>query len=286
MSDPRSFRVPLPERGVTLAVYDWGGAGPVALCTHATGFCGLLWQLVAEELAGELRVIAWDVRGHGDSSAPEPGSAYDWEELARDAIALVEQLCERLGLGRIDLGVGNSMGGAITLAAAARLPERFAQLALIDPVVLPEGIDRNRLSASNPMAEGARKRRQVFASRGAVIEAYRQRRIFADWQPRALELYAAAGFRDRPDGQVELKCAGEVEAEVFSRAASLDPFPEARALRVPGALLHAERGDFAIENYRRLAAESACLRVESLASGHLAPMIDPALVAARLRALS
>lgn len=286
MSDPRHWSVRLPERGVTLAVYDWGGRGPAALCTHATGFCGRLWQLVAEELAGELRLIAWDVRGHGESSAPEPGPAYDWDELTLDAIALVEQLCPQLGLARIELGVGNSMGGAIALAAAARRPALFGRLALIDPVVLPAGVDRSRIATGNPKAEGARKRRQVFASRQAVVETYRERRLFADWQPRALEIYAEAGFRDRPDGQVELKCTGEVEAAVFSRAASLDPYPEARALRVPGVLLHAERGDFALESYRELAAQSEWLTVESLASGHLAPMIDPALVAARLRALS
>jgi pimeloyl-ACP methyl ester carboxylesterase len=286
MNEPQRLLVSPPGRGVSLAVYDWGGTGRSVFCTHATGFCGMLWQLVAEELAGRMRVIAWDVRGHGDSSAPEPGPAYDWEELARDAIGLVEELCSKLGLARIDLGVGNSMGGAITLAAAARRPELFGAIALIDPVVLPEGVDRSRLATSNPMAEGARKRRSVFESRRAVVEAYRGRRLFADWQPRALELYAEAGFRERADGQVELKCAGEVEAAVFSRAASLDPFPEARALRVPGVLLHAARGDFAIESYQRLAAQSAQLRVESLASGHLAPMIDPALVAQRLRALS
>jgi pimeloyl-ACP methyl ester carboxylesterase len=275
--------VALPERAVTLAVYDWGGSGPVALCAHATGFCGRLWELVAEQLDGELRLIAFDARGHGDSSAPEPGAAYDWEELTRDLIALASALCRELALPRIELAAGNSMGGAVALAAASRRPELFGGLALFDPVVLPAGIDRARVSASNPMAEGARKRRQVFPSREAVVQAYRERRLFADWQPRALELYALHGFRERSDGQVELKCAGEVEAALFSRAPSLDPHREVRSLRVPGVLLHATRGDFSLDDYRALAAQSEWLRVESLDCGHLAPMIDPALVASRLR---
>jgi pimeloyl-ACP methyl ester carboxylesterase len=284
--NPRRIRVALPARGVTLAVYDWGGPGPTALCAHANGFCGPLWQLVAESLSGELRLIAYDARGHGDSSAPEPGPAYDWEELTRDAIALAEALCRDLPLARIDLGVGNSMGGATLLAAAARRPDLFARLALIDPVVLPSGIDRMRIPADNPMAEAARKRRPVFASRAAVVEAYRERRTFADWQPRALALYAEHGFRERGDGSVELKCSGEVEGALFSRAPGLDLHAEARALRVPGVLMHATRGDFSIEGYRELASNCAYLAVESLDSGHLAPMIDPALVAGRLRALS
>jgi pimeloyl-ACP methyl ester carboxylesterase len=285
VSEPRSFRVALPGRGVTLAVHDWGGSGPVVLCAHATGFCGRLWQLVAEELAGELHTLAFDARGHGDSSTPEPGPAYEWEELTRDLVALAEQLCRELGLARIDLAAGNSMGGATALAAAARRPELFGGLALIDPVVLPQGVDRARLAGGNPMAEGARKRRPVFPSREAVIASYRERALFADWQPRALELYALHGFRERSDGQVELKCRSEIEAEVFARAITVDPYREVRSLRVPAMLLHATRGDFPIENYRALAAQSEWLRVESLESGHLAPMIDPARVAARLRTL-
>jgi pimeloyl-ACP methyl ester carboxylesterase len=283
MSAVGAFHVPLAGRGVELAVLDFGGAGPVALCAHANGFCGHLWQPVADLLRGEIRVVAYDARGHGDSSAPAAGPAYEWEELAQDAIALADALRARLGLERFELGVGNSMGGATTLAASARRPDLFGRTVSIDPVLLPAGIDRSKIPPANPMAEGARKRRQVFASRAAVIAAYRERRTFADWQPRALELYAQHGFRDRADGQVELKCSGEIEAELFSRAPSLDLRAEIRSLRVPGVLLHASRGDFQIEGYRELAARCSALRVESLGSGHLAPMIDPELVADRLR---
>jgi pimeloyl-ACP methyl ester carboxylesterase len=284
VSGPDVFRVPLPERGVELAVVDFGGPGSAALCAHANGFCARLWEPVAHELRRELRIVAYDARGHGDSSSPAPGPAYEWEELARDAIALADALRARLGIARFELGVGNSMGGATTLAASARRADLFGRTVSIDPVVLPARVDRSRIPADNPMAQAARKRRPVFAAREAVIKAYRERRTFADWQPRALELYAEHGFRQRSDGQVELKCSGEIEAELFSRAPSLDLRAELRSLRVPGVLLHASRGDFSIEGYRELAAQCSALRVESLESGHLAPMIDPELVAERLRA--
>ena len=73
MNAVEAFRVPLPGRGVELSVLDFGGSGPVALCAHANGFCAYLWQPVAERLRGEIRVLAYDARGHGDSSAPAPG---------------------------------------------------------------------------------------------------------------------------------------------------------------------------------------------------------------------
>ena len=51
-------RLVLPERGVEVALLDWGGAGPLALLHHANGFCKGLWALVAEGLCDRYRVIA------------------------------------------------------------------------------------------------------------------------------------------------------------------------------------------------------------------------------------
>jgi pimeloyl-ACP methyl ester carboxylesterase len=281
--EPQESRIELPGRGVSLAVYDWGGSGPLLLCTHATGFCGRLWELLADELRGEFRVIAYDVRGHGRSSAPPPPDAYDWELLALDLVALAEALCARLGVARIDYAIGNSMGGAISLVAASRRPERFGRIALIDPVILlPE--QRARTTGSNERAEGARKRRALWPSRAAVRAAYATRALFADWQPRALDLYVEHGFRERPDGQVELRCAPEVEGALFALAPRLDLFADAPALRVPGALMRAERGDFSPESAQRLVAAAPGLALWPIDCAHLAPMTEPQALAAELRA--
>jgi pimeloyl-ACP methyl ester carboxylesterase len=284
MSDaPRQLAIALPERGVTLAVYDWEGPGPLLLCTHATGFCGRLWELLAHELRGAFRVLAYDVRGHGDSSAPPPPDAYEWEGLALDLIALADALCAELGAARIDYAIGNSMGGAVTLVAASRRPERFGRIALVDPVILlPE--QRTGIPGSNARADGARKRRALWPSRSAVREAYAARPLFADWRPRALELYVEHGFRERAGGQVELKCAPEVEGALFALAPRLDLFADAPALRVPGALMRAQRGDFSPESAQRLAAAAPSLELWPIDTAHLAPMTEPALLGAQLRA--
>jgi pimeloyl-ACP methyl ester carboxylesterase len=281
VSDPHAFRVALPGRGVELAVYDWGGDGPLLLAAHANGFCGRLWQGVAEALEGRFRLIAYDARGHGDSSAPAPPAAYAWHELADDLLALTEQLCARLGLARIDYGVGNSMGGAMLLAAAGRQPQRFGRLCLVDPVVMPPD-DPAGGPEENPVSERARRRRAVFASRAEVLASYRERPLFAGWQPRALELYAEHGFRERADGQIELKCAPEVEAAIFSQARGFDLFAQVAGLRVPGELMHAARGDFSYEVYERLCATAPGLELTSIDAAHLVPMVAPELLAERL----
>ena len=95
---------------------------------------------------------------------------------------------------------------------------------------------------ADPMARGpnvaadiARKRTHVFASRDALRERWREKGTFADWDPRALELYLAHGFRDRPDGQIELKCPGAVEAAVYESGRRFDAWARRRAARATRA---------------------------------------------------
>jgi pimeloyl-ACP methyl ester carboxylesterase len=85
------------------------------------------WQNWLENLpraAQERRVIALDLPAFGLSPMP------------RDQITIpgygrtVEALCDRLGLGRVDI-VGNSMGGFIGAEVAIQFPQRVDQLLLV-----------------------------------------------------------------------------------------------------------------------------------------------------------
>jgi pimeloyl-ACP methyl ester carboxylesterase len=65
------------------------------------------------------QVIAFDVRGHGESSKPHEIEAYDEGELARDVVRLLDHL----GHARADV-MGYSMGGFIALRLLHDAPER------------------------------------------------------------------------------------------------------------------------------------------------------------------
>ena len=75
------------------------------------------------------------------------------------------------------------------------------------------------------MSAMARRRRAVWADRATVRESYGSRPPLNVMEPAALDGYVQWGFRDRPDGQVELSCPPEVEAWFFECGTRPDGAP-------------------------------------------------------------
>src|SRR5205823_1587013 len=113
--EPRASRT--ARDGVDLVWWEWPGGDPPALLLHGVANYGRYWDLFAREIAGRLRLVAPDARGHGDSG--KPGSGYVPEEFVRDVLAILDDA----GIERA-LVVGHSMGGGHSMLLAARHPER------------------------------------------------------------------------------------------------------------------------------------------------------------------
>ena len=283
---PRRLR--LAERGVEIALLDFGGPGPLALAHHANGFCKGTWAEVAALLRGRVRVVAMDARGHGDSSRPDAPEAYAWREFAADLAAVAQRLIAETGRP-LALGIGHSFGGTSLLGAESLAPGRFERLLLLDPVTPPPAAQAppERASHVESMVDAARRRRADWPSRAEARAWFAERSLFASWRPEALDLYVLDGLRERPDGGVELKCPGAVEAAVFSQGDALDLPAWVRGLTPPALWLWAERGNFPLAYYEALAASMRAARVERAPAGHLIPMERPDLVAdAALRLLA
>jgi pimeloyl-ACP methyl ester carboxylesterase len=102
------------------------GAGELEPIVFVHGLGGQ-WQNWLENLpraAQERRVIALDLPGFGLSPLPR-------EKITISGYGrTVEAVCDKLGLGRVDI-VGNSMGGFIAAEVAIQFPERIDQLVLV-----------------------------------------------------------------------------------------------------------------------------------------------------------
>jgi pimeloyl-ACP methyl ester carboxylesterase len=107
------------------------GEGPARLLVHGLFTSGLTFDRYLERLPPGVQAVALDLPGAGGSE-PAPGFEPGWLAFA-DAVI---DVADALGLERFDL-VGHSMGGGISLAAAARHPDRVRRLVLVDAVTHP-----------------------------------------------------------------------------------------------------------------------------------------------------
>ena len=81
--------------GVTLAVRrytDIDPARPTVLAIHGYPDNHHVWDGVAELLADRYNVVAYDVRGAGESSSPADRSGYRLEQLVDDVGAMIDSL--------------------------------------------------------------------------------------------------------------------------------------------------------------------------------------------------
>jgi pimeloyl-ACP methyl ester carboxylesterase len=112
---------------VSLAVAEWPGPvrGPTIVCVHGLTANHTCWASVADLLSPAYRVIAYDLRGRGESDKPDKGYSL---ALHNDDL---EGLLDHFGLKKPVL-VGHSLGAHIALRFAATHPERVSKLVLVD----------------------------------------------------------------------------------------------------------------------------------------------------------
>ncbi len=149
-------------------------SAPLVTMSHSLAASLEMWQWQMPALAG-YRVLRYDTRGHGGTSAP--GGEYSLEMLADDLFALLDTL-------RIDHThyVGLSMGGMIGQTAALKDQSRFLTLSLCDTSsrIPPE---------AQPMWE-----ERIATARAQGMEALVESTI---------ERWFSASFRESQAGEVD-----------------------------------------------------------------------------------
>ncbi len=146
------------------------------------------WRLVMPELAKTRRVIAPDMVGFGFTDRPA-GIAYTMDVWVQQALDVLDAL----DLSQVDL-VGNSFGGALSLALAIRAPERVRRLVLMGSVGVPfaitEGLDA--VWGYQPSFENMRRIMDWFAfDRRLVNDELAQLRYQASIRPGFQESFGA-----------------------------------------------------------------------------------------------
>lgn len=259
----------------SMSVLDLGErTRPVDLIfVHANGFNAATYRFLLDPLAGERRVLAPDLRGHGRSTLPAvPAWRRDWHDFREDLVALIDAVD-----GPPMVLAGHSMGAVAALLAAERRQHRVKSVLMLDPVILPRAASllmswplAGRMARRYPLVAAALRRRTRFKDRKEAIDAYRGRGAFRDWPEHVLADYVSDGFREVDDG-VELICAPGWEASNYA-AQGHDPWPVLRRMERPVRILKAERGSTCSLG----PAQIKGVTVDVVAEGnHFFPMIAP-----------
>lgn len=186
---------------------EFGGHGPTLNLAIANGFPPLTYWPLLEPLMDRVHAVSLLPRPLWPDPPPAPADEAwpdTWHEVAQDIVDGIEHY----QLGPV-IGVGHSIGGSATLMAAARRPDLFSALILLDPAIFdPDwfaAIDAGRAAghlARTPISEGARKRRTAFPTRQDAFDYWRTRPLFSDWSDEALWLYTESSTVPSGDGFV------------------------------------------------------------------------------------
>ena len=115
----RAVAVPLSEErveveGASIHYLAWGEPGRRGLVfVHGGGAHAHWWSPVAATFAGQFRVAALDLSGHGDSDHRD---AYELDQWTDEVVAVTADA----GMSGPPVVIGHSMGGFVTIATAAR----------------------------------------------------------------------------------------------------------------------------------------------------------------------
>lgn len=192
-------------------VHDLGQSAPgqpPVLFVHGSGpgvSTWANWRLALPVISQQRRVIAPDMVGFGYTDRPA-GIAYTMDTWVQQALDLMDAL----ELPQVDL-VGNSFGGALSLALAIRAPQRVRRLVLMGSVGVPFAITRglDAVWGYQPSLANMKGLLDIFAySRALVTDELAQLRYEASIRPGFQESFAAM-FPAPRQRWVDAMCSSE-----------------------------------------------------------------------------
>lgn len=131
--------------GLDLHYLDWGGGGsPLVVLVHGGRDHCRTWDDVVAALPPDWRIIAPDLRGHGDSEWARGGCYSLWDYVA-DLDSMIRMIA---GPASPVVLVGHSLGGAICLQLAGARPNQVCGVVAIEPFGMGPGAGPEVLDAA------------------------------------------------------------------------------------------------------------------------------------------
>ncbi|XGA80746.1 alpha/beta hydrolase [Halomonas sp. CH40] len=243
---------------------------PRLVFAHANGFPGMSYRSLLAPLAEQFDLHPLDRLGHH----PDYPVNHNWANLVDELLAQLP------ATGAPVFGVGHSLGGTLMAMAAAKAPQRFHGVVMLDPPLML-GTDAWVMKAAKRFgfidritpAGKTLGRRTVWPGREAMGIYLRRRGLFRQFTPEALNDYIEAGTRLLDDGRAELTFDPTIEVAIFRHLPDhLTRLP--RRFKVPVSIVAGEASDLlTAARIKRL--ERHGLQVDKVPGSHMFPMEHP-----------
>ena len=212
----RDRRVALSD-GAETTLQQWGTSGPLVLGVHGVGASRRGWARIGEHLAAHVRVVAYDQRGHGDSSARSPMTVARVLADLGDVVASLGEPVHAL--------MGHSWGGAVAVIGGRRL-DAVGRVVAIDPML--------RLGAGLWSANVLREHRATLALLPEEREAS-IRRSYAGLPDVEVASKVHATLRLSLETLETLGADSEIEAGRWDYRSAVYDYPKPLLLALPDA---------------------------------------------------
>lgn len=243
---------------------------------HANGFCAGVYLPFFEHFQNDFRIMATDIPGHGDSDHHGYSRIEHWNIFVEDVKeAIVSHMTTPV------IGVGHSLGAVVTMLTAAKYPELFSHVILIDPVIFTPSrlaivylLKKTGLISRIPLASGARRRKREFTSSEEAYSRFSKGRgLFASWPDAFIRAYCQHGLATTEQGSIQLKCDPETEAQIYE-SILLDIWNYPDQVRCPTLVIRGGQSDtFTSDASRKLCSKIPYARGVSIdQAGHFVAM--------------
>lgn len=264
--------------------------------SHANSFPAGTYQLLFRSLRARGHTVrAIERFGHDPRYPVTSNWPHLVQQLADFAAPEIQRAGEPAWL------VGHSLGGFLSLMAAARHPALGGHgvrgVVLVDSPVLGgwrartlELIKRTQLVGAVSPGRVSRQRRDRWPDADAALAHFQHKRAFAPWDPQCLRDYIAHGTHDEvtPEGtQRVLTFSREVETAIYNTLPhNLDRILRRHPLRCPVGFLGGTRSlemqQVGMAMTHRLVGGPASPRLRMVDGTHLFPMERPQDTAAAI----
>jgi pimeloyl-ACP methyl ester carboxylesterase len=217
----------------------------------------------------------------------------NWPNLAQQLIDFTRAEVEKKG--EPVFLVGHSLGGFVSLMAAARAPELARGVLLLDSPVLGGwrattlGVMKSaQMFESRSPGAVSHKRRNSWPSQEAALEHFRHKKTFAKWDPQVLQDYIAHGTHDEVHGAETKRVLSfdrAIETAIYNTLPhNLDALLKRHPVKCPVAFIGGTHSLELKQVGMAMTERVTKGRIMMLDGSHLFPMEKPQVTAAAIEA--